>query len=238
MTARPTAPFPTAALVVLAALVGALVEIGPESSESTRQQLDSAAEIVASTRSTALPALRSSTTTTSPPTSSSQPIRSIESSAPATSGSTATRSAPTQLTPTSPPPITLAPWGEEIPAFADRGACTPEIAALISTRFAEAGATRDTQRWALWVASRETGCDTSKRNQNARTRDDSFGWCQANALAGIFAPGEVLGAFDRHLMLVDWEHATAACVAFWKVCGRGPWAGPGRYYCRPPADLN
>ena len=106
-------------------------------------------------------------------------------------------------------------------------------ATIITERFAAAGASWDTQVWALKVASRESGCDNNQRNNNASTGDDSFGWCQLNARAGHFGSNGILAGWDRWLLLTNFTYNTDACVRMWQECGRGPW-NYGNYYCRKP----
>lgn len=177
-----------------------------------------------STASTPVPA----STSNRPPAGVDGPVASV------TSQPTITRGTAVQLTPTLPPPPM--PWLAAIPEYGNRGACTADEATVITSRFAARGASPDSQSWALWIASRETGCDTSQHNVNQRTRDDSYGWCQLNARAGHFGPNGVLAGWDRNRLLTDLAYASDACAQMWAVCGRGPWQPP--YSCSPPEELS
>lgn len=153
-----------------------------------------------------------------------------------TPSATATRGTQVQATPTDPPPPSTVPmWAGPIPVYGNRGGCTIENATIITARFAARGASRDTQEWALRMVSRETGCDTSKRNRNERTRDDSYGICQLNARSGHFGPNGILSGWDRDRLLVDLVYAADACAHMWTVCSRGPWTPP--YSCTTPSEL-
>ena len=125
-------------------------------------------------------------------------------------------------------------WSGPIPAYRPGGACTIERATVITDVFRAAGASTDTQIWALTVASRESNCDNTAHNYNTRTRDDSYGWCQLNARSGHFGSNGVLAGWDRNRLLTDFGYNTEACVAMWAVCGRGPWSPP--YSCRVPTS--
>lgn len=130
-----------------------------------------------------------------------------------------------------PPPPT---WGEPIPRYSNHGICTSAEASIIARTFAAAGASTDTIRWALLVASRESGCDETAHNRSARTRDDSFGVFQLNARSGHFGPGGILAGFDRWALLTDFELNARAATTLWQTCGRGPWSPP--YSCSEPTS--
>ncbi len=122
---------------------------------------------------------------------------------------------------------------EGIPHFAGRPACSLADANMIAYQFALDGADTETQQWAVYIASREAGCDYRAVTKNAQTRDDSHCTFQLNVLSGTFAPTGELG---RH----GWTPASVrasmrACADaasdLWTSCGRGPWTPP--YSCRP-----
>jgi hypothetical protein len=133
-------------------------------------------------------------------------------------------------------PETPAPrWDGPIPEYGNRGRCTQAKADSITSNFASAGASRDTQEWSLLVASRETGC---RHNVHVNdSDDDSYSIAQINADSGIFTTK--LKGWDRHRALNDWDYAVDMFVELWTECGRGPWAGGsggGSYYCRRPSS--
>lgn len=130
-----------------------------------------------------------------------------------------------------PPPST---WSGDIPEYGNRGACTPAEASIIARTFAAAGASTDTIRWALLVASRESGCDEDTHNRSSRTRDDSFGVFQLNALGGHFGSSGILAGFDPWALLTDFELNARAAVTLWQTCGRLPWTPP--YGCSEPSS--
>ena len=132
-------------------------------------------------------------------------------------------------------PTTNPLWAGPIPEYRPGAACTVERATIITDAFRAAGASTDTQLWALTVASRESNCDNTAHNYNTATRDDSYGWCQLNARSGHFGSDGILAGWDRDRLLIDFVYNTDACVAMWMVCGRGPW-NAGNYYCKVPAS--
>ncbi len=138
-----------------------------------------------------------------------------------------------QITDTIPPPYR---WTGPLPNYDNRGACTADQATVITAKFIAAGAELDTLVWALTIISRESGCDHTRYNGNARTGDDSYSLCMVNARAGHFGPYGALNGWDRNRMLVDFDYAADACVQLWRTCGRLPWRY-GNYGCAPPADL-
>ena len=131
-------------------------------------------------------------------------------------------------------PTTNPMWAGPIPEYRPGAACTVERATIITDAFRAAGASTDTQLWALTVASRESNCDNTAHNHNTRTRDDSYGWCQLNARSGHFGSNGILAGWDRDRLLTDFAYNTDACVAMWSVCGRGPWSPP--YSCKKPTS--
>lgn len=142
-----------------------------------------------------------------------------------------------QVVATIAPPTTVAPyvWTGDIPEYGGRGRCTVEQATVITEAFANAGASLDTQTWALLIASRESGCENDTLFDNDATRDTSYGWCQLNARSGHFGDSGVLAGWEPTLILADFVYNTAACVRMWSVCGRGPWI-KGDYGCRTPVS--
>jgi peptidoglycan hydrolase-like protein with peptidoglycan-binding domain len=125
-------------------------------------------------------------------------------------------------------------WDGPIPEYDNRGRCTQAKADSITGDFAAAGASRSTQEWSLLIASRESGCDHTKHNLNARTRDDSYSIAMINAQSGIFTTK--LKGWDRHRALSDWDYAVDMYVELWTHCGRGPWDKAGGYWCRKPTS--
>lgn len=138
-----------------------------------------------------------------------------------------------QISDTVPPPYR---WTGPIPNYRGRGACTADEATVITAAYIAAGAELDTLVWALELVSRESGCDHTVRNVNARTRDDSYSLCQLNARAGHFGSHGVLAGWDPQRTLVDLPYAAAACAEMWRQCGRLPWRY-GNYGCAIPEDL-
>lgn len=123
---------------------------------------------------------------------------------------------------------------EGIPVYGNRGACTMAQADVVAAEFAQDGADVDTQQWAVYVASREGGCDHTVINYNMATRDDSHCTFQLNVLSGTF---ESYGELGRHgwtpeSVRSSLEACADAASDLWVYCGRGPWTPP--YYCRPP----
>ncbi len=123
-----------------------------------------------------------------------------------------------------------------IPFYAGRRACSGTDADTIAYRFALDGADVSTQQWAVYVASRETGCSYNLVTVNAATRDDSHCAFQLNVRSGMFLPDGPLGRRGWTPTAVTLSMNTCADAAsdLWVACGRGPWAPP--YTCRPPAS--
>ncbi|CAB4885621.1 unannotated protein [freshwater metagenome] len=121
-----------------------------------------------------------------------------------------------------------------IPYFAARPACTVHQADIIADQFALDGADAATQQWAVYIASREGGCNYRAVTVNAATRDDSHCTFQLNVLSGTFAPTGELGRHGWTADLVQRSLTACADAAsdLWTSCGRGPWTPP--YACRPP----
>jgi hypothetical protein len=120
-----------------------------------------------------------------------------------------------------------------IPGYPGRARCTEENAAIIRWHFAQHGASPSTQRWALIIASRESGCDHTA--YNGRGNDRSSCAFQLNALRGPLAPGGYLTrlGYTPELVRSSMEACAAAAADLWARCGRGPWTRP--YGCRRPS---
>jgi len=121
-----------------------------------------------------------------------------------------------------------------IPYYANHVPCTRADADMIAYQFAKDGADVDTQRWAVYIASREGGCRFDAVNVNAVTLDDSHCAFQLNALSGMFAPGASLGrlGWTTDSVKTSMQACADAASDLWVYCGRGPWTPP--YSCRPP----
>jgi hypothetical protein len=130
------------------------------------------------------------------------------------------------------PNFNLTPQG--IPYYGNRRICSLEDANTIAREFANDGANDETQQWAVYIASREGGCDFRTINDNPATRDYSHCTFQLNALSGMFDPGAVLGRRGWTIDNVRESMANCADAAsdLWVYCGRGPWTPP--YSCQPP----
>lgn len=123
---------------------------------------------------------------------------------------------------------------EGVPFYGNRTACTLAQADTIAAQFARDGADVATQQWAVYIASREGGCNYLTVNINPATRDDSHCTFQINALSGTF---EAWGELGRRGWTTDSIKASLDACAdaasdLWVYCGRGPWMPP--YYCQPP----
>jgi peptidoglycan hydrolase-like protein with peptidoglycan-binding domain len=122
-----------------------------------------------------------------------------------------------------------------LPLFGNRRACNRVQADVIAAEFAKDGADISTQQWAVYVATREGGCDHTTVNFNLQTRDDSHCTFQLNAMAGMFNANASLG---RHGWTVDnvkesLQNCADAASDLWVFCGRAPWTPP-KYGCTPP----
>lgn len=133
-----------------------------------------------------------------------------------------------------PPPPPERVWTGSRPAYygGDTG-CTQANANLIARAMWDVGANDQQVLRMLNIVSRESGCDSSQRNLNSRTRDDSWGFCQINVLAGWFSTGALLAGFNRWAFADDPRTNARACAALYARCGFGPW-NYGNYYCRQP----
>ena len=124
--------------------------------------------------------------------------------------------------------------GEGIPYHAGRAACSKSDADMIAFQFGLDGADIETQRWAVYIASREGGCRFQTVNFNLQTADDSHCTFQLNVLSGTFAPRGELGrrGWTPDLVRGSMELCANAASDLWVYCGRGPWQPP--YDCVRP----
>jgi peptidoglycan hydrolase-like protein with peptidoglycan-binding domain len=124
--------------------------------------------------------------------------------------------------------------GQGIPYYAGRRACSRADADMIAAQFANDGADIDVQQWAVYIASREGGCDFRTVYVNPATRDDSHCTFQLNALAGMFAPRGELGrrGWTAANVKESMKNCADAASDLWVYCGKGPWTPP--YACAPP----
>ena len=160
------------------------------------------------------------------------------------------RPAPTTSTvAVAPPPVPALPapqWAEwsnwrvtaeGVPYYKGRPACTYAQAAVIAGQFANRGASVSTQQWAMYVASREGGCNYQAVNINSRTKDASYCAYQLNAhKGGPLSPQGALGllGWTPASVTSSLENCSAAAAALWAICGKGPWTKP--YGCRRPTS--
>jgi hypothetical protein len=152
------------------------------------------------------------------------------------SGNTTAGQAPPGPFPAPPqdyPDWTTTPDG--LPLYAGRRACNRAQADIIASQFARDGADISTQQWAVYVATREGGCDHTTVNLNLQTRDDSHCTFQLNALAGLFNATAPLGRRGWNVDKVkeSLENCADAASDLWVFCGRSPWTPP-EYGCTPP----
>jgi peptidoglycan hydrolase-like protein with peptidoglycan-binding domain len=124
--------------------------------------------------------------------------------------------------------------GEGIPYYGNHIACTRANADIIADEFEKDGADDATQQWAVYIASREGGCNHTAVNLNLATRDDSHCTFQLNALAGMFEPHGELGrrGWTTDSVKESMQNCADAASDLWVYCGRGPWTPP--YVCAPP----
>ncbi len=132
------------------------------------------------------------------------------------------------------PLVSFSLTGGGIPYFAGRRACSLRDANMIAYQFALDGADIDTQQWAVYIASREAGCNYRAVTKNAQTRDDSHCAFQLNVLSGTFAPTGELGrhGWTPRSVRASMRACADAASDLWTSCGRGPWTPP--YSCSPP----
>ncbi|CAB4798387.1 unannotated protein [freshwater metagenome] len=144
-------------------------------------------------------------------------------------------------------PVPAGPWpapsqsqpqwsltSDGVPFFGGRPACSMRYANIIANQFARDGANEATQQWAVYIASRETGCLPKTVTVNEQTRDDSHCAFQLNVLSGTFAPTGELGrhGWTPAKVRKSMRDCADAASDLWVSCGRGPWSPP--YSCRPP----
>jgi len=121
-----------------------------------------------------------------------------------------------------------------IPFYGNHRVCSLADADVIAAQFANDGADIDIQQWAVYIASREGGCDFRTVNVNAATLDDSHCTFQLNALAGMFEPTGELGrrGWTVDNVKASMKNCADAASDLWVYCGKGPWTPP--YACTPP----
>ena len=132
-----------------------------------------------------------------------------------------------------PPPPPPRVWTGSIPVYPGGRGCTQANANLIANAMWDVGANDSQVQKMLLIVSRESGCDSSAYNGNRRTGDDSWGFCQQNALAGFFRPGQILAGYSRFNFASDPGLNARSCAAMYAVCGFHPWNKPN-YGCRRP----
>ena len=132
-----------------------------------------------------------------------------------------------------PPPPAPRVWTGNIPVHPGGKGCGPVNANLIANAMWDVGANDSQVQKMLLIVSRESGCDSAAHNDNRRTGDDSWGFCQQNALAGWFKPGQILAGFNRYAFATDPAMNARSCAAMYAVCGFHPWNKPN-YGCRRP----
>lgn len=149
-----------------------------------------------------------------------------------------------------PPPVAAFPapataawprWkvtADGVPYYRGRPACTLADATTIAQAFRNAGASVSTARWAVYVASREGGCNYQAVRVVARTHDASYCTFQLNAArGGPLSPSGLLGrlGFTPATVTSSLSSCAAAAVALWSACGKGPWIR-GDYSCHRPNE--
>lgn len=126
--------------------------------------------------------------------------------------------------------------GEGVPYYSGRPACTAAQANTIAVEFRTLGASVSTARWAIYVASREGGCNYLAVHIG-RT-DDSHCTFQLNAKSGgpLSANG-LLGrlGWTRSSVKASLQACAQAAAALWSTCGKGPWIA-GDYSCKEPTS--
>lgn len=123
-----------------------------------------------------------------------------------------------------------------VPHYAGRPACTVDQANTIAAAFRAKGASVATAQWAIYVASREGGCNPNAVNVNRATRDNSHCTFQLNArTGGPLSPAGYLGQLGWTPTTVKASLGACARAAadLWARCGKGPWIH-GDYSCRRP----
>jgi peptidoglycan hydrolase-like protein with peptidoglycan-binding domain len=130
------------------------------------------------------------------------------------------------------PSWNLTPDG--IPYYGNHRICSLADANMIAYQFAKDGADVATQQWAVYIASREGGCNYATVNVNPATEDDSHCSFQLNVLSGTFAPTGELGrrGWTPESVTASMQACADAASDLWVYCGRGPWTPP--YSCQAP----
>ncbi|MEO6158324.1 MAG: peptidoglycan-binding domain-containing protein, partial [Ilumatobacteraceae bacterium] len=130
------------------------------------------------------------------------------------------------------PNFNLTPEG--IPFYGSHRSCSMADANTIAAQFAHDAADVTTQQWAVYIASREGGCDYRSVNVNPATRDDSHCTFQLNALAGMFLPHGELGrrGWTADNVTASMKNCADAASDLWVYCGKGSWTPP--YRCLQP----
>lgn len=130
--------------------------------------------------------------------------------------------------------IPLPTWNGSRPAYyGGNTGCSQQNADLIARAMWNVGADNWEVEQMLYIASRESACDSAAYNGNRNTGDDSWGFCQLNVLAGFFKPGQILAAYNPYIFANNPQHNAEACARLYQQCGFGPWT-KGDYGCRKP----
>lgn len=124
---------------------------------------------------------------------------------------------------------------EGVPSYGSHAACSPAQADVIADTFAAYGAAVETQWWAVYVASREAGCNYLAVNRSGL--DDSHCFAQLNALNGPLSRTGYLTKLGWTVGSVkaSFEACALAFAQLWSFCGKGPWIA-GDYSCRRPTS--
>lgn len=123
-----------------------------------------------------------------------------------------------------------------VPYYSGRPACTVSQANEIAAQFVAVGASVSTARWAIYVASREGGCNYLAVHIG-RT-DDSHCTFQLNAKSGgPLSVNGLLGrlGWTRSSVKASLQACAQAAAALWSTCGKGPWIA-GDYSCKEPTS--
>jgi hypothetical protein len=126
--------------------------------------------------------------------------------------------------------------GEGVPYYKGRPACTRSQAVEIANEFLLKGASVATAQWAVYVASREGGCNYLAVHIG-RT-DDSHCAFQLNAkTGGPLSPAGLLGkaGWTRDTVKASLPACARAAAELWARCGKGPWI-QGQYDCKRPTS--
>jgi hypothetical protein len=132
-----------------------------------------------------------------------------------------------------PPPPPPRVWTGNVPVYPGGKGCGQANANLIARAMWDVDANDSQVEKMLLIISRESGCWSGAYNGNRRTGDDSWGFCQQNALAGFFKPGQLLAGYNRFNFASDPGLNARSCAAMYERCGFHPWNKPN-YGCRRP----